>query len=442
MTFEVATGLFLTVISLLMANFVASAVFGKPESAFLIAIISITILSSAFSGAAQSIFVGFERMKLSSCTMICQAVVQSTLAALLVYMGYGALGAAIGLTIGSIAAGVTSAFLLYFVIFRRLSSQFAFKSDLLQTLKPMLKYGIPLAISTITAGILTQFYSFMMAIFCNTSIIGNYNIATNFIALLAFFTIPISTVMFPAFSKINPEKERKLLKTVFASAAKYTAILIIPTTLALIVLSRSIIGTLFGNKWSNAPLFLSLSVILYLLNVFGSLSISTLIPALGATKFYMKLNLLTISIGIPLGFVLIPELGVIGMILSGLFDGIPSMFIGIFWVWKKYETVMNFKSSAKILLASLIAAMITFIFLSIFNLAYWIQLVSGFVIFFGVYLVIAPLLRAISREDIRNLRYMFSSLGVFSKILEIPLTLMEKICKSQPRSSSSEITQQ
>jgi len=235
LTFEVVTGLFLTVISLLMASLVASAVFEKPESAFLIALISITILSVAFSAAAQSVFVGFERMKLSSYAMVSQAVVQSTFAALLVYLGYGALGAAIGLTIGSVTCSVTSAFLLYFVIFRKLGSQFAFRSDLLQTLKPMLKYGIPLAISSIIAGILAQFYSFMMAIFCSTSIIGNYSIATNFAILLAFVTFPIQTVMFPAFSKINPAKERKLLKTVFASSAKYTAILLIPATLAIIV---------------------------------------------------------------------------------------------------------------------------------------------------------------------------------------------------------------
>ena len=442
MTFEVATGLFLTVISLVMASFVASAVFGKPASAFLIAIISVTILSAAFSAAAQTVFVGFEQMKLSSYTMICQAVVQSTLSALLVYLGYGAEGAALGYTIGSVVSSVTAAFLLYFVIFRRLGSQFAFKSDLLQQLKPMLKYGVPLAIAAITAGILTQFYSFMMAIFCSTSIIGNYGIATNFTVLPTFFTIPIATVMFPVFSKINPEKERKLLKTVFASSAKYAAFLLIPATLAIIVLSKPIIGTLFGNKWSYAPPLLALSVITFLFAVFGNISINSLIPALGETKFYMKLNLLTISIGIPIALILIPTLGIIGVILSALFDGIPSIFISVYWAWKKYGTVIDIKSSVKILLTSLIAAMITYLFLYFLNTAYLIQLVGGLVLFCGVYLTTTPLSGAISREDIKNLRNIFSSLGIISKILDIPLTLMEKISKSQTPSSNSELVQQ
>jgi len=432
MTFELATGCLLTIISLLMASFLAFAVFKKPASAFLIELISVTILSSAVSGASQSVFAGLERMKFSSYAMVSQAIVQGTLSALLVFLGYGALGATIGYTIGSVVSGLTSAFLLYFVILRRLSSQFAFKSDLIQTLKLMLKYGIPLSISIIVSGILLQFYFFLMAIFCSASIIGDYSIATNFAIIMTFFTVPITTVMFPAFSKINPQKERKLLKTVFATSAKYAAILIIPATLALIVLSRPIIGTLFGNKWSYAPLLLSLSVASYLLTVFGSLSTSTLIPALGETKFYMKLNLLSLLIGIPLGFILIPELGIIGVILSALLDGIPGMFIGILWAWKKYETVIDFKSSAKILLTSLIAATITFLFFYLLNLTYWIQLIIGFVLFCAVYLTITPLLGAISREDIKNLRYIISSLGTISKILEIPLTLMEKTLKVKP----------
>jgi len=426
MTFEVATGLLLTAVSLLIASFVAHNIFEKPASAFLIAIISVTILSAALSAAAQSIFVGFERMKLSSYTMISQAVVQSALAALLVYLGYGALGVTIGYTVSSVISCITSLLLLYFVIFRRLSSQFAFKSDLLKTLKPMLTYGIPLNISIITAGILAQFYSFMMAIYCSTSIIGNYAIAINFTVLPTFLTIPIATVMFPVFSKINPQKEATLLKQVFVSSAKFTAFLLIPAALAIIVLAKPIIGTLFGNKWSNAPLLLALSVIIYLFAVFGYISINSLLPALGETKFYMKLNLLTIAIGIPLAFILIPALGIIGVIISALIDGIPSIFISVFWTWKKYGTAIDLKSSAKILLTSLMATATSYLFLYFLGVAYWVQLVGGFLLFCGVYLILTPLSGAITQEDIRNLRNIFSDLGILSKILNIPLALMEK----------------
>ena len=47
--FEAATGLVLTIVSLLLANFFASTIFDKPESAFLITLVSVTMLSGAIS---------------------------------------------------------------------------------------------------------------------------------------------------------------------------------------------------------------------------------------------------------------------------------------------------------------------------------------------------------------------------------------------------------
>src|SRR3972149_7590576 len=166
LTFEIVTGVVLTVISLLMANLIAS-ILGKPESAFLITLSSIAILFTALFTAAQSVFVGFERMDLSSYTIICQAAAQCVLSPLLVYIGtqqgYGALGAILGYTLSFLIAGIVATILLYFAIIRKLGRTTASNSSVLQTLKPLLRYGVPLAVATILAGLLTQFYSLLMA---------------------------------------------------------------------------------------------------------------------------------------------------------------------------------------------------------------------------------------------------------------------------------------
>ena len=71
----------------------------------------------------------------------------------------------------------------------------------------------------------------MMAAYCSDAVIGNYRVATNFAVLLTFFTFPITTVLFPVFSKLNPLKDKQVLKSVFTTAAKYTAFLLVPATL-------------------------------------------------------------------------------------------------------------------------------------------------------------------------------------------------------------------
>ena len=66
---------------------------------------------------------------------------------------------------------------------------------------------------------------------------GNYYAASYFSVLLTFVSIPISTALFPVFSKLKPEKEPDLVKTVFASSVKYTAVLLVPATMMLITLA-------------------------------------------------------------------------------------------------------------------------------------------------------------------------------------------------------------
>jgi O-antigen/teichoic acid export membrane protein len=440
LAFEVATGLALSVLSLLMANFIASTIFGKPESAFLMTLASITILSSSFLTVTQSIFVGFERMGLTGFTMICQAIAQGLLSPLLVYLGYGALGAILGYTFSSVIASIAAVVLLYFAIFQKLSHSSKNKSDTSQTLKPLLGYGIPLAIAIILGGILTQFYSFMMASFCDVSMIGNYRIATNFAVLLTFFSIPISTVLFPAFSKLDPRNEQQLLKTVFTSSVKYTALFLVPATMAMMVLSKPIIGTLYEDKWLYAPPFLALYVISNLFAIFGNLSVGSLLAALGETKMLMKLNILTLSIGIPLAFLLIPQFGILGVILVTIAAGLPSMFIGLYWTWKRYGTKAEFRTSAKIFLASVISAITTYLFLNVFTAAAWIMFTAGVILFLAIYLTATPLIGAINQTDVNNLRAMFSSLGIISKLLEIPLTIVEKLLKTCTTNSSTTTT--
>ena len=426
LTFEVITAGALTLLSLLMANLIASSIFNNPASTFLLILASITILSGGIYGCSVGIFVGFEQMKLSTIAMIIAAIVQGVLSPLLVYLGFGALGAMVGFTLSSVASGVTSIALLYFVIFRKLPSRSTKKVKIFQTLKPLLHYGIPLSIAGIVGGLSPQITSFAMASFTDTAIIGNYKIALNFAVFLTFFVYPIQTVLFPAFSKLDPSRDKQLLKTVYASSVKYASLFMVPATIGLIVMSTPLVSTLFGDKWPQAPLFLTLYVVGNLLTLIGNLSYGRLLYATGETRLLMWLNALKSFIAIPLAFLLIPPFGILGVIFSGFLGGLPSMIIGVYLTWRRYETKADFRNSTKIFLASAIAGATTYLFLSNLDAAAWINLTAGVVLFLFEYLVLLPLVDAINQMDVNNLRITFSELGSPSKLLEMPLKLIEK----------------
>jgi len=198
----------------------------------------------------------------------------------------------------------------------------------------------------------------------------------------------------------------------------------------MMVLSKPMISTLFGEKWTYAPFFLTLYVISNLFSIFGSLSLGSLLAGIGETKTLMELSLITLICGVPMASILIPAIGIVGLILTSISAGLPSMFLGLYLVWKRYKARADLKSSSKILAASVIATVVTFLVLNFVASADWIELAVGGLAFLATYLVAAPLTGAIKQGDINNLRALFSGLGIISKLLNIPLTTMEKLSKT------------
>jgi stage V sporulation protein B len=436
--FEVASGIALSLLSLFLAGFFASAVFRRPESASYIAIVSASIFSGSLLAASQAGFIGFERMGLNSFTIICQAIVTVAVGPALVLLGYSVLGAVVGYTLGVAAAGTIGVATFYLLLLRPLRKNRTKNSNIAKTLKTMLNYGLPLSIGAILTGILAQIYIFIAVPLTSNATYGNYVVAANFTVLLTFFTIPIATALFPAFAKLDPQHESELIRSVFASSIKYASILIVPAAMTLMALSGPIVGTLYGQKYGYAPFFLTIAAINALYVVLGGQSISGFLTGFGETRTAMKQSIITVIVGVPLSVLLIPALGITGLILTSLFDGLPSFLWVLHWIWKHYGAKADLQSSAKILAASAVAAFAAYLPTRFLNTADWIKLIIGLIIFLTVYVEGAPIIGAVSLDDIRNLRTMFSNMGIITKIMDLPLKAAEKTAQKLARRKSPE----
>ncbi len=459
--FEIIAGLALALICFGLASPLA-LILERPAASTFIAVLSISVFAGAILSAAGAIFVGFEKMKLNSLTTIFQAVVKTALGPLLVVLGFSVLGAVVAATVSFVAAGVVGIILVYFSLFRPLRKVKVGKCDICKTLKPLLKYGMPLTVSNIVIGVLPLVFAFMMALYAGDSMMGNYYAAIYFSVLLTFVSFPVATALFPVFSKLNPEKEPQLVKTVFASSVKYTAILLVPATMLLITLATPLVNTLFPKdgiltalfianaepKFPHAPLFLALSSIINLFVLAGNISLGTFQTGIGKTNQVMKQSVLSLAVGLPATYFLISYLyslgggnvmlsesyAVMGGILGTVIASTPSIAWGLYWIWKNYKVKADFGISARIFAASALASAVAYLFINVFSLAYWwLMLAAGFAVFLVVYLATAPLLGAINHTDIDNLKAMFSGLGIVSKILDFPLLFMRKMCKGNAK---------
>lgn len=431
LVFQVVLGGFLTFLAFLFSGFLATNIFQRSNIEPLIRIASFTIFAGVLTTTAQSAFTGYERMELYSATMSFQAIVKAILAPALVVIGLGAFGAILGTSIAFLTSGLISMVIFYLTLYKDSPNPNSETPKTPETIKTMLKYGLPLSISSILAGFLLQFSNFLVAIYCTDAAIGNYYIAVNFSVLITFFVTPITTVLFPVFSKLNPNKENEILKNVFRFSVKYAALLVAPAAAALIALAEPAVTTLFGQQYTEAPLYVALYFLIYLYSAFGSLSISNLLNGLGKTQVTLKLTLASFAIGLPLSLLLIPKFGIPGLIVTALAAGIPDLTLGLWWIKKHYTLAIDWVSSIKILVASAAATAITYVAISQLSLPSWIKLAIGTGVFLATYITTIPLIGAINKTDTQNLKQMLNGLGPISNLLKPPLNIMEKLARSE-----------
>ncbi len=276
LVFEIILGLILTVVSFALSGFLAHT-FNRPTIAPLIQIASFFILAGALMNAATAAFTGMETMHLNSIVLIIHSILKTVLIVGLVLLGLGTLGALTGFAIATLIAGTTGV-LLMFTLYRSLPKPINFKMDIIATTKSMFKYGLPVSIGAILLTFLTQFYSYILAIYVSdNATIGNYAVALNFVVLITFFATPVTTMLFPAFSKLDPQKDKALFGNIFQYSVKYASIVVVPVAVLVMALAEPGISAIFQDRYVQAPLFLVLLSITYLYTAFGSLSASNLL---------------------------------------------------------------------------------------------------------------------------------------------------------------------
>ena len=129
------------------------------------------------------------------------------------------------------------------------------------------------------------------------------------------FTHVISRVMFPAYSRIQDDREqlgRAYLKTI-----KYITMLTLPYSMGLICLSKEFVLTLYGEKWLAIIPLIRLLGFCQILVPF-SIASGSLFRGAGKPSYDFFMNLGTLFVHIPLMTILSLKIGIFGPATSAL----------------------------------------------------------------------------------------------------------------------------
>jgi O-antigen/teichoic acid export membrane protein len=425
--FNLILALLISLVLLLFSESIATWVLRRPSLDLIIRFTTVYVVGQMFLNIVVSVFIGLDKTEKSGLIMNVQAIIKAVASPLLV-LGMGVLGAVLGAGVGVLLAAVTGITMLVFHLYAVDKKSGEGNVNFTQGLRIMITYGMPLYLSILILGLLTQYKSFLLALFVSDAEIGNYTIAINFSVLITLISYPIATSLFPAFSKLSIKKEQDAVERMFKFSVKYVSLLLIPASIALAVLSKEAVYTLYGSQYQLAPSYLSIYVLSFLCAGFGMYVVSSFFNGQGDTMATLRINIINICLAAPLAFIATFLYGVLGLVISLVATDFLSNAYALYLARKKYKVTVDWASFLRIAIASLSSALLVYLFItftpihdSLFKLA------VGGLIYVTSFLAFAPLLKAISKEDIRNLNELTKELTLIYPITKRILSLEEKI---------------
>jgi O-antigen/teichoic acid export membrane protein len=435
---------------------IATTVLNRPELTPFLKLASLIIIFQAIFDASNNSFIGQDLMQYSASLQVMQATLKGTLGPALVLIGLGIRGALSGYVLALATAGLTGASILFFrragirvkVInptnamrlssYSRRSSHTASSDPMTFSasgeLRVLLSYGLPLYVAAILSVFLTQYQSIVLAHFASNVEIGNFRATWNFTQFMMILVYPITTAMFPMFSKMDPKLQSRDLGRGFVLAVKYTSLLMIPASVAVMVFSRNLIYLTYGSGYAFAPQYLVLLSALYLLTAISYLVLGSFLNGVAETRTVLKMSVLTVAVYLPLGPALAWVWGPYGLLVAYILSNAASTVYGIRQISAKYYARPNLRVGKRILLAAFAAAVPTIALIQLDRLGVGaVNLIVGGLLYVLVYLTLAPILGAVSKQDILNLRTLLSSTRVVAKLVNPVFSYESKLLSNTRR---------
>jgi O-antigen/teichoic acid export membrane protein len=265
-----------------------------------------------------------------------------------------------------------------------------------------------------------------MSLFASNSELANFQLTTYFTSLTTILVFPFQS-LFPSFAQLS--SDYKKLKQFFQISTKYTAIIIIPVTIAISIMSEELVLTFFGSDYQLASGFLSLYILPNLYSGIGLMVFPHLLRGVGKTKIIMISNVINAIIFFPLAPFLFSYLGIYGLIVAHIVSKSITNIYKILVVAKEVKVIPNFQAAIRIYIAAFLAIVLPLIFLNLSNFNSVLNLLIASSTFLFSYLVLLPVTKGINLQDVDTFDALISRNKILNRLITPLLYLETKIIK-------------
>lgn len=431
--FKLMLGAGLSVLLFLSAGFLVSAVQGRPEVTGYVRFASLLVFGQTLRSAGLSVLTGLERMEGRAAMDILQGLVKGVLSPILVYLGYGVLGAVMGGVLSSLASATLGVFLMLHHSgdldgVERVNCS---ASDL----RVLLGYGIPLFLGVFVSGLVARFRGLLLSWYIAAAAVGNYGVASRFTSLVGVVTGSIGATLLPAFSRYSYDKGgRESLREAYRGSVRYTSIFVVPMTLLLMAAAEPAVDLLFAGRYPQAPLLMQLLLFPMLAVGLGSLPVGGFLNSQGETGVTMKIRVANSIILAILSPPMVLLHGITGFVASLTVSRLIGAAMGLYILNRIYDVTPQHNHSMRVYAASLLAALPTYLIANnTIKAAPLPTLIISSVSFLTVYMAAAPLLGALEERDLENLDKMLKHPQLLRPLIDLTLNIERKILELKNR---------
>ena len=435
--FLITIGFVLTIICYFSAPIVTNLILKRPSSLIpLIQLGSITVVAQSTFQAGIASLVGWTSSKYAAMSYVLQSVVKVVVSPTLILLGFGVTGAILGQVLGLVFASLFAILAIYFLKLQTSNtkeSSFSI-SAMIADVKEQIRFGFPSEVGSYVSNFAGQNYVLIVLAFYVTSnaIIGNFKAATNLASLITIIPASLSLSLFAGFAALYG-REGNMAKG-FVHSVKYSAYGVTPFIFFLMAAAVPITRVFYGRGFLGAAPLLALISFSNIPIIIGQPLFPSFFSAVGKTKFTLYAYLADAAAAVVLSPIFAMYFQAIGitfvLLISNLVSGLTALYLS-----KKYlNTKIDYRTSLLVFLASLVCASVAYapsyflgspnsLILNLFLLL--VQLVA----FFGLYLALAPLLGAISKEDITRLRSSTSDMRYIGHLFSAVLNIEDRMAR-------------
>jgi O-antigen/teichoic acid export membrane protein len=199
--------------------------------------------------------------------------------------------------------------------------------------KELIRYSLPLLITSTLLNIMTWTATMMLGYFKSTEVVGIYSAVSPLVGFLGMMISPMGFVYVPVVSKLCGENRNGLVGPIYQIMTKWCFLLTFPIFVLMFVYPEALLMRIYGADYVSGSIVLRILALGSIANSYFGFNYHT-IMASGDSDLLMKCSLASAGMNVILNFLLIPQYGIVGAAIASSTSFSAIEVFMTFKIWK------------------------------------------------------------------------------------------------------------